>query len=563
MLAALPIVVVLYFDNNTGRPDLDVLRKGFADMMVTDLTSTGGAQVVEREKLEKLAQELELQRTSFFDPATAQKLGRGVGAKYAITGAFLSVAPKLRVDVRVVEISTAKVVFADKVVGDAGKLFALQSKLVDKLTSGLRLDGASPIDERNRVPNVGVLIDYSKAVEKLDQGDLAGATADMANVAEQSPDFALAKKWKRKLERRLKLVNKKRAMTLERQREILLEHADKFLAEHDVTKIEPAVAKRYLGYRVIRGRYLGLQLKSALTPKTIHNVPHGKEQAVLPLMKAYVDNLEALERELSIWQGRITGDFKVAEDDEALAARLGLGRRPAELVGANAVVAKRWIAQFVTLGFVELAGRHGFLMRPTLGELEPARLKPAFEQLRECAETLKKTKIDKRDEQVVRTYDTLGLSLYIHDHREEAVEVWQNTMEAYPTSKQYGTVERHVQEALELNFKGRTDAERERKLSAAIAKCDADAVQKQLYDEADRALRETGTWGVKKLIRRITTACGNEKRFDRAWGLVYFVAADLGGRHQDCGYFEAMVAEYKKYRPQRVAKLRSEHPACR
>ena len=65
-------------------------------MMVTDLTSTNQAIVVEREKLQKLVDELALQRSSFFDANTAQKLGRGVGAQYAVTGAFTSVEPRLR-----------------------------------------------------------------------------------------------------------------------------------------------------------------------------------------------------------------------------------------------------------------------------------------------------------------------------------------------------------------------------------------------------------------------------------------------------------------------------------
>src|SRR5690349_4034733 len=97
------IVAVLYFDNNTGKPSLDVLRKGFADMMVTDLSAVQQLQVVEREKLQRLLDELKLQRSNYFDPKTIQRLGQGMGAQFAVTGSIVAVDPTLRIDVRLVE----------------------------------------------------------------------------------------------------------------------------------------------------------------------------------------------------------------------------------------------------------------------------------------------------------------------------------------------------------------------------------------------------------------------------------------------------------------------------
>src|SRR5688572_17026807 len=82
------VVVVLYFDNNTNDRGYDVLQKGLADMLVTDLSQVNELQVLEREKLQALIDELKLQRQRFFDPKTAQRLGQGIGARYAVTGAF-------------------------------------------------------------------------------------------------------------------------------------------------------------------------------------------------------------------------------------------------------------------------------------------------------------------------------------------------------------------------------------------------------------------------------------------------------------------------------------------
>ncbi len=66
-----PTLAVLYFDNNSQQPELEVMRKGLADLMVTDLVEWGGVTVVERDKLEAVLGELRLQRTRAFDQSTA------------------------------------------------------------------------------------------------------------------------------------------------------------------------------------------------------------------------------------------------------------------------------------------------------------------------------------------------------------------------------------------------------------------------------------------------------------------------------------------------------------
>ncbi len=48
------VVAVLYFDNNTGDSGLDMPQKGFAEMMVTDLSTVDQLQLVEREKLQAI-----------------------------------------------------------------------------------------------------------------------------------------------------------------------------------------------------------------------------------------------------------------------------------------------------------------------------------------------------------------------------------------------------------------------------------------------------------------------------------------------------------------------------
>jgi len=140
-----PVVTVLYFDNDTGDEAFKHLGKGLADMMTTDLAAVDSVRVVEREKLQALLDELKLQRTSYFDPATAQKIGRGLGAAFAVTGAFHAFAPEVRIDTRVVRIATGEIVKAARVTGKQEQFLELQGKLAASLVEGLEAALQGPI----------------------------------------------------------------------------------------------------------------------------------------------------------------------------------------------------------------------------------------------------------------------------------------------------------------------------------------------------------------------------------------------------------------------------------
>src|SRR5688500_11066917 len=93
-----PAISVLYFDNNTNQHELEVMRKGLADMIVTDLVAWDGVTVVERDRLEAVLTELKLQKTRSFDQATAVKVGKLIGAEYYLTGSMQLAGDKLRID---------------------------------------------------------------------------------------------------------------------------------------------------------------------------------------------------------------------------------------------------------------------------------------------------------------------------------------------------------------------------------------------------------------------------------------------------------------------------------
>ena len=87
--ANIKTVAISYFDNTSGLEQYNPLSKGLADMLITDLSNVKSIQIVEREKLESLLKEIDLGEGKFIDESTAQKLGKGLGASYMLTGSYI------------------------------------------------------------------------------------------------------------------------------------------------------------------------------------------------------------------------------------------------------------------------------------------------------------------------------------------------------------------------------------------------------------------------------------------------------------------------------------------
>jgi curli biogenesis system outer membrane secretion channel CsgG len=82
---AKPRLAVRAFDNKTD--ERSVPAAAITDMMTTELYKAGLFSLMEREKLDYIADEIRLGQSGLMDPSTAPELGKVKGAQYTMTGA--------------------------------------------------------------------------------------------------------------------------------------------------------------------------------------------------------------------------------------------------------------------------------------------------------------------------------------------------------------------------------------------------------------------------------------------------------------------------------------------
>jgi TolB-like protein len=189
-------VAIGYFDNNSGQAQLDYLRKAFADMLITDLSVARAIQIVERDKLESLLKELRLGETRFIDPATAQKIGKGLSAAYVLTGAYTVVGTQLRIDARLVRTETGEVVLAREIEGEIELFFALEKDLARRLLAALDVELAPAEKRAFETPvttSLAALEQYGLGLNAQDAGDTTAARRYFDTALEADPGFERAR----------------------------------------------------------------------------------------------------------------------------------------------------------------------------------------------------------------------------------------------------------------------------------------------------------------------------------------------------------------------------------
>jgi len=78
--------------------------------------------LVERSRLQRVLEEQKIGSTRLADPDFALRLGKMTGARLMVFGSYLIIGPVLRVDIRVVDVETSKVLKAFKKEGQSSDL---------------------------------------------------------------------------------------------------------------------------------------------------------------------------------------------------------------------------------------------------------------------------------------------------------------------------------------------------------------------------------------------------------------------------------------------------------
>jgi TolB-like protein len=196
---AKPTIAILAFDYGGRDPALEPLREGLSQMLISDVSTFPGVNVVERARLKALLEEQKLGRSGKVDPATAARVGKLLGARFLVLGNYFDLGPSVRIDARVVEVETGKVVRGVGVSGASADFLGIEQDLSGKLIDVIAgaLPEPSKVDRPARAKPGKVksttVATYGRALLALDDGKKPEAKTLLKQVVSEAPEFQLAK----------------------------------------------------------------------------------------------------------------------------------------------------------------------------------------------------------------------------------------------------------------------------------------------------------------------------------------------------------------------------------
>jgi tetratricopeptide (TPR) repeat protein/tRNA A-37 threonylcarbamoyl transferase component Bud32 len=190
-----PALAVMNFDNVSGAAETAWLSAGLPSMLVTGLAQNPEIEVVTVDRLNEAARQVGSAQFAAIEPARRQDAVRRAGATIVVNGTIIRAADELRIDARVEDLASGRVVLADTVRGRDP--IALADDLAARIRRQLNVRTADAVRSVGQLSSSSIEAYrlFALGVEAGENVRSAEAVALLKQAVALDPNFALAHLW--------------------------------------------------------------------------------------------------------------------------------------------------------------------------------------------------------------------------------------------------------------------------------------------------------------------------------------------------------------------------------
>ncbi|HEY5219913.1 MAG TPA: tetratricopeptide repeat protein [Gemmatimonadaceae bacterium] len=177
--------------DSTLRP----LSRGLAELLTTDLARSPKLTVVERERVQALIDEVNLQQSGATDSSTGVRAGKMLQAGRLIAGGIEQSGTDIRVDAPIINVSNAQVIGTPSDDRSLDQLFTIEKNIAFGIFSSLGITLTTA--ERNAIElrptkSIAAFLDYSRGLAFQDEGQYERANEMFDQALRIDPGFGAA-----------------------------------------------------------------------------------------------------------------------------------------------------------------------------------------------------------------------------------------------------------------------------------------------------------------------------------------------------------------------------------
>jgi tetratricopeptide (TPR) repeat protein len=189
-------IAVLPWSYLGANPELKPLERGLAHLVLSDLAKVPRFTLLERERVQALADELGLVTAGRADPATAARSGRLLRAAEVVQGSIReTTGGAIRLDANIVSATTAEIRATGTASDQLDQLFAMEKAVVLDLLGRLGIV-LTPAEQRaiaeRPTADLQAFLAFSRGLEAEDRGRFTHAAQFFRQAAARDPAFTAA-----------------------------------------------------------------------------------------------------------------------------------------------------------------------------------------------------------------------------------------------------------------------------------------------------------------------------------------------------------------------------------
>jgi TolB-like protein/thioredoxin-like negative regulator of GroEL len=177
------------------REQLAPLERGLAELIITDLARSSQLTIVERDRMQAIADEIALGESGRVDAGSAVRAGKLIQAGRLVNGTIVQGGNQLTLSSSIVEVSTAQLSEPASVTNNVDAIFALQKLFVFRIFDqlGIVLTPAErQLVDRQATTNLNAFLAYSRGLSAADDGRFEDAARFFDNARTLDPNFSAA-----------------------------------------------------------------------------------------------------------------------------------------------------------------------------------------------------------------------------------------------------------------------------------------------------------------------------------------------------------------------------------
>ncbi len=190
-------VMVMYFENRSGSRELDWLREGLAEMLITNLSRSKRLTVLSRQQLYLVLERMGRRAEARIRLDEAREIARRFQVEALVLGSFAQLGEKVRIDAALHDARTGQLLAAESLLAEQPEQIFSQVDLLSlKLASHL---GAEMSEAEGKPQLAEVMTDnlkayryYSLALERAQGYHSTEAIALLERAVALDPQFAMA-----------------------------------------------------------------------------------------------------------------------------------------------------------------------------------------------------------------------------------------------------------------------------------------------------------------------------------------------------------------------------------